>query len=70
MERADKKDFKLMPKPLKMGLVCDLSLPQLEFHNFNVTLPEKEEDKGDSTDDYRKSRTRIAQNRRDKNALF
>lgn len=70
MERADKKDIKLMPRAVKMGLVCDLTLPTLEVHDFNVTLPEKEEDKGDTTDEYRKSRTQIAQNRRDKNALF
>lgn len=70
MERADKKDIKLTPRAVKIGLVCDLSLPQLEVHNFNVTLPEKEEEERDTTDDYRKSRTRIAENRRDKNALF
>lgn len=58
-----------MPKPLKMGLVCDLCLPTLELHDFNVTLPEKEEER-DSTDEFRKNRTKIAQNRRDKNALF
>lgn len=58
-----------MPKPLKMALVCDLSLPTLELHDFNIALPEKEEER-DSTDEFRKSRTRIAQNRRDKNALF
>lgn len=70
MERTNSQDIKLIPKPLKMGLVCDLSLPQLELHDFNVTLPEKEEEERDTTDDYRKSRTRIAENRRDKNALF
>lgn len=59
-----------MPRAAKLGLVCDLTLPQLEVHNFNVTLPEKEEEKRDTTDEYRKSRTKIAQNRRDKNALF
>lgn len=69
MERANSKDVKLMPKPLKMALVCDLSLPTLELHDFNIALPEKEEER-DSTDEFRKSRTRIAQNRRDKNALF
>lgn len=69
MERENKKDIKLTPKPLKMGLVCDLSLPQLEVHDFNVMLPEKE-DKRDTTDEYRESRAKIAQNRRDKNALF
>lgn len=70
MERTNSQDIKLIPKPPKMGLVCDLSLPQLEVHNFNVTLPEKEEEERDTTDDYRKSRTKNAQNRRDKNALF
>lgn len=53
-----------------MGLVCDLSLPALEVHNFNVTLPEKEEEERDPTQEFRKNRTQIAQNRRDKNALF
>lgn len=53
-----------------MGLVCDLSLPQLELHDFNVMLPEKEEEERDTTDEYRKSRTKNAENRRDKNALF
>lgn len=69
MERADKKDIKLIPRAVKMGLVCDLSLPQLEVHDFNFMLPEKEEER-DTTDEFRKSRTRIAQNRKDKNALF
>lgn len=59
-----------MPRAAKLGVVCDLSLPQLEVHNFNVTFPEKDEDKRDATDDYRKNRSKIAQNRRDKNALF
>ena len=52
-----------------MSLVCNLTLPTLEVHNFNVTLPEKEEER-DPTDEFRKNRTKIAQNRRDKNALF
>lgn len=51
-----------------MGIL-DLTLPILEVHDFDVTLPEKEEER-DPTQDYRKSRTKIAQNRRDKNALF
>lgn len=58
-----------MPRAVKMGLVCDLALPQLEVHDFNVTLPEKQEER-DSTDEFRKSRTLSQQNRRDKNALF
>lgn len=70
MERANSKDVKLTPKPLKMSLVCNLTLPTLEVHNFIPEMPEKEEEKRDSTDDYRKNRTKIAQNRRDKNALF
>lgn len=69
MERADKKDIKLIPRAAKLGVVCDLTLPTLEVHDFNVTLPEKEEER-DTTDEFRKSRTKIAQNRRDKNALF
>ena len=59
-----------MPRAAKLGVVCDLTLPTLELHDFNVTLPEKEEDKRDTTDEYRESRTKIAQNRRDKNGLF
>lgn len=69
MEREISKDIKLTPKPVKIGLLTDLALPQLEVHDFNVTLPEKEEER-DSTDEFRKNRTKIAQNRRDKNALF
>ena len=69
MEREVSKEVKLTPRPAKLGIVCDLALPQLEAHDFNVILPEKEE-KRDTTDDYRKSRTQIAQNRRDKNSLF
>lgn len=59
-----------MPRDAKLGLVCDLSLPALEVHDFNVVLPEKEEEKQDPTQEFRKNRTKIAQNRRDKNALF
>lgn len=70
METEVNKDIKLTPRNAKLGIVCDLSLPQLEVHDFNITLPEKEEEKRDTTDDYRKNRTKIAQNRRDKNALF
>ena len=70
METKVSKDIKLTPKPVKMSLVCDLTLPTLDVHNFNVTLPEKEEEKRDKTDDYRKNRSKIAQKRRDKNALF
>ena len=69
MEREVSKEVKLTPKPVKIGLITNLTLPTLDVHDFNVTLPEKEE-KRDSTDDYRKNRTQIAQNRRDKNALF
>ena len=70
MERVDKKDIKLTPKPVKIGLLSDLALPQLEVHNFIPQMPEKEEEKRDATDEFRKIRTQIAQNRRDKNALF
>lgn len=70
MEREVNKDIKLTPKPMKIGLLSNLTLPTLEVHDFNVTLPEKEEEMRDTTDDYRKKRTLIAQNRRDKNALF
>ena len=59
-----------MPKPVKIGLISNLALPTLDVHNFIPEMPEKEEEKRDSTDDYRKNRTKIAQNRRDKNALF
>lgn len=70
MDREVNKDIKLTPKPLNIGLLSNLTLPTLEVHDFNVTLPEKEEEMRDTTDDYRKNRTQIAQNRRDKNALF
>lgn len=69
MERANSKDVKLIPRATKLGVVCDLSLPTLELHDFNVVLPEKEEER-DTTDEYRKNRTFSQQNRRDKNALF
>lgn len=58
-----------MPRAAKLGLVCDLTLPTLEFHDFNVMLPEKE-DKRDTTDEYRESRAKIAQNRSAQNGLF
>ena len=70
MEREISKDVKLTPKPVKIGLISNLTLPTLEIHDFNVILPEKEEEKRDPTQEFRKSRTKIAQNRRDKNALF
>lgn len=69
MEREINKEVKLTPKPVKIGLISNLTLPILEVHDFDVTLPEKEEER-DPTQDFRKSRTKIAQNRRDKNALF
>ena len=69
MERENTKDIKLTPKPVKIGLLSDLALPQLEVHNFIPRMPEKEEER-DATDEFRKNRTQIAQNRRDKNALF
>lgn len=69
MEREINKEVKLTPKPVKIGLLTNLTLPTLDVHNFILEMPEKEE-KRDSTDDYRKNRTQIAQNRRDKNALF
>ena len=70
MEREVNKDIKLMPKPVKIGLLTDLALPQLEVHDFNVILPEKEEEERDPTQEFRKSRVKIAQNRRDKKGLF
>lgn len=69
MEREVSKDVKLTPKPVKIGLISSLTLPTLEVHDFNVTLPEKDEEQ-DPTQEFRKNRTKIAQNRRDKNALF
>lgn len=69
MAREVNKEVKLTPKPVKIGLISNLTLPTLEVHDFNVTLPEKEE-KRDPTQEFRKNRTQIAQNRRDKNALF
>ena len=70
MEREINEDIKLTPKPLKIGLISNLTLPTLEVHDFNLILPEKEEEKRDPTQEFRKSRTKIAENRRDKNALF
>ena len=69
MEIVVNEVIKLTPKPMKIGLLSDLALPQLEVHNFIPQMPEKEEMR-DSTDEFRKIRTQIAQNRRDKNALF
>ena len=58
-----------MPRDAKLGLVCDLSLPQLEVKEmcFKIEIDSREED---PTDEFRKNRTKLAQNRRDKNALF
>lgn len=58
-----------MPRDAKLALVCDLSLPQLEAKeiHFKLEIDSREED---STEEFRKNRTKIAQNRRDKNALF
>lgn len=58
-----------MPRDAKLGLVCDLSLPTLEVKemHFKLEIDSREED---PTQEFRKSRTKIAQNRRDKNALF
>ena len=70
MERENSKDIKLTPKSVKIRLLSDLTLPHLEVHNFIPEMPEKEEEKRDATDEFRKIRTQIAQNRRDKNALF
>lgn len=58
-----------MPRDAKLGLVCDLSLPTLELKeiHFKLEIDSREED---STDEFRRNRTKIAQNRRDKNALF
>lgn len=58
-----------MPRDAKLGLVCDLSLPTLEVKemHFKIEIDSCEED---PTDEFRKNRTKIAQNRRDKNALF
>ena len=67
MERQIIKEVKLMPRPAKLGVVCNLALPQLEAHDFIPKMPEKEED---PTQEFRKSRTKIAENRRNKNSLF
>ena len=69
MERTNSKDIKLIPRDAKLGVVCDLSLPQLEVKDvhFKIEIDSREED---PTQEFRKSRTKIAQNRRDKNALF
>lgn len=58
-----------MPRAAKLGVVCDLSLPTLELHDFNVVLPEKEEER-DTTDEYRKNRTFTQQNRSAQKGLF
>lgn len=70
MEREFEKDIKLMPRDAKLGLVCNLTLPTLEVCNFIPEIPEKGEEKRDSTDDYRKSRAKIAQNRSAQKGLF
>lgn len=70
MEREFKKDIKLTPRAVKMGLVCNLTLPTLEVRDFNVTLPENEDEKRDPTQEFRKSRTKIAQNRSAQKGLF
>ena len=69
MEREISKDIKLTPRDAKLGLVCDLSLPTLEAKemHFKLEIDRREED---STQEFRKNRSKIAQNRRDKNALF
>lgn len=69
MERYDSKDIKLTPRDTKLGVVCDLSLPTLEVKEmqFKLEIDSREED---PTQEFRKNRTKIAQNRRDKNALF
>lgn len=70
MEREVNKDIKLSPKPVRIGLLSDLALPQLEVHNFIPQMPEKEEEKRDATDEFRKIRTQIAQNRSKQKGLF
>lgn len=70
MERDVKEVVKLTPRNAKLGVVCNLTLPTLDVHNFVLEMPEKEEEKRDSTDDYRKSRTKIAQNRSAQKGLF
>ena len=69
MEIVVNEVIKLTPKPMKIGLLSDLALPQLEVHNFNVTLPEKEVER-DPTQEFRKNRTQIAQNRSKQKGLF
>lgn len=58
-----------MPRGVKLGLACDLSLPTLEVKemHFKLEIDSREED---PADEFRKNRTKIAGNRRDKNALF
>ena len=68
MEREVNKDIKLSPRDAKLGVVCDLSLPTLEAKEMHFKL--EIDSPVDPTQEFRKSRTKIAQNRRDKNALF
>lgn len=69
MERENSKDVKLTPRDAKLGVVCDLSLPTLEVKemHFNLEIDSREED---PTQEFRKNRTKIAQNRSAQKGLF
>lgn len=58
-----------MPRDAKLGLVCDLTLPTLEAKemHFELEIDSREED---PTQEFRKSRTKIAQNRSAQKGLF
>ena len=70
MEREINEEIKLTPKPVKIGLLSDITLPHLEVHNFIPEMPRKEEEMRDPTKEFRKNRTKIAQNRSAKKGLF
>lgn len=69
METKVNKDIKLMPRDAKLGVVCDLSLPQLEVKEvrFKIDIDSREED---PTQEFRKNRSKIAENRRAQKGLF
>lgn len=58
-----------MPRDAKLGVVCDLSLPQLEAKemHFKIEIDSREED---PTQEFRKNRAKIAENRRAQKGLF
>ena len=58
-----------MPRAAKLGVVCDLTLPTLEAKEmqFELEIDSREED---PTQEFRKNRTKIAQNRSAQKGLF